>query len=124
MRRASPPEEIEIGVEEVLGRPISGNPAERIEAMEKRIALRRLTEIRSCGVSKLDMSRFPGGKVKALARHAAAARGQAIGRMVHPKGAASNALPSFRPLRLRPLLTHLESKTRAGQSFCPLHGGR
>jgi hypothetical protein len=34
----SPPEEIEIGAEELLGHPISGNPAERIEALQKRIA--------------------------------------------------------------------------------------
>ena len=44
-------------------------------------ALGRLTEIRSCGVGNLELSRFPPGKVKALARHAAAARGQAIARM-------------------------------------------
>jgi hypothetical protein len=34
----SPREEIEIRIEGALGHPISGNPAERIEAIEKRIA--------------------------------------------------------------------------------------
>jgi FixJ family two-component response regulator len=33
-----PPEEIEMGAEEFLGRPISGNAAERIEALQKRIS--------------------------------------------------------------------------------------
>jgi hypothetical protein len=33
-----PPEEIEMGVEEFLGRPIAGNAAARIEALQKRIA--------------------------------------------------------------------------------------
>jgi hypothetical protein len=35
---ASPPEEVEILMEGVLGRPLSGNPAERIVALQKRIA--------------------------------------------------------------------------------------
>lgn len=34
----SPPEELEIAVEKALGRPFSGNLAERIQALEKRIA--------------------------------------------------------------------------------------
>ena len=34
----SPLEEIEIRIEGTLGHPMSGNPAERIEAIEKRIA--------------------------------------------------------------------------------------
>jgi hypothetical protein len=33
-----PPEEIEMGAEEFLGRPIAGNAAARIEALQKRIA--------------------------------------------------------------------------------------
>ena len=43
----SPPEEIEIGIEEALGHPMSGNPAERIEALQKRIAY--LEGQRRCG---------------------------------------------------------------------------
>ncbi len=34
----SPPEEVEVGAEELLGHLISGNPTERIEALQKRIA--------------------------------------------------------------------------------------
>jgi hypothetical protein len=34
----SPTEEIEIAVEEFTGRPMPGNPAERIDALQKRIA--------------------------------------------------------------------------------------
>ena len=36
-------------------------------------ALNRLTEIRSLGVSHLDMARLPSGRIKALARYAATA---------------------------------------------------
>jgi hypothetical protein len=34
----TPPEEVEIRSEKILGHPLAGKPAERIEAMEKRIA--------------------------------------------------------------------------------------
>ena len=33
-----PPEELEMATEESLGHPLAGNPAERIEAIKKRIA--------------------------------------------------------------------------------------
>jgi hypothetical protein len=33
-----PPEELEMAVEESLGRPLAGNPADRMEALQKRIA--------------------------------------------------------------------------------------
>jgi len=44
-------------------------------------ALNRLTELRSVGVSRLDMVRLPSGRVKALARYAAAAWAANIARM-------------------------------------------
>ena len=44
-------------------------------------ALNRLTELRSVGVSRLDMARLPSGRVKALARYAAAAWAANIARM-------------------------------------------
>jgi TnpA family transposase len=44
-------------------------------------ALNRLEEIRGLGVSNLALTGVPAGRVKALARHAAAVRAQAIARM-------------------------------------------
>ena len=44
-------------------------------------ALDRLTEIRALGVGQLLLPRVPSGRLKALARYAAAARAQAIARM-------------------------------------------
>jgi hypothetical protein len=44
-------------------------------------ALNRLTELRSFGVSHLKMARVPSGRVKALARYAAAAWAASIARM-------------------------------------------
>jgi hypothetical protein len=41
-----PPEELEMAVEEFFGRPMSGNPAERVEAIQKRILYRE--EQRRC----------------------------------------------------------------------------
>jgi TnpA family transposase len=64
------------------------SPLERLRRSPTRIsspaivdALNRLSEIRSLGVSHLEMSRVPSGRIKALARHAAAAWAASIARM-------------------------------------------
>jgi hypothetical protein len=44
-------------------------------------ALRRLEEIRALGVTELDLSRIPAGRLKALARHAATSWAAVIARM-------------------------------------------
>ena len=64
------------------------SPLDRLRRAPTRIsspamvaALNRLIEIRSLAVSHLEMARLPPGRVKALARHAAAAWAQTIARM-------------------------------------------
>jgi len=64
------------------------SPLERLRRAPTRIsspamvdALNRLTEIRSLEVSDLEMSRVPPGRIKALARYAAAAWAASIARM-------------------------------------------
>jgi len=53
----------------------------RISSPAMVLALNRLTELRSFGISRLDMARLPSGRVKALARYAAAAWAATIARM-------------------------------------------
>jgi hypothetical protein len=64
------------------------SPLDRLRRAPTRIsspamvdALNRLTELRYVGVSRLDMARLPSGRVKALARYAAAAWAANIARM-------------------------------------------
>jgi hypothetical protein len=52
-------------------------------------ALDRLAEIRALGVGKLLLPRVPSGRLKALARYAAAARAQAIARMPNDRRIAT-----------------------------------
>ena len=52
-------------------------------------ALNRLTELRSFGVSHLEIARLPSGRVKALARYAAAAWAASIARMPPERRAAT-----------------------------------
>ena len=56
-------------------------------------ALNRLTELRSFGLSHLKMARVPSGRVKALARYAAAAWAVSIARM--PPGRRIATLVAF-----------------------------
>ena len=44
-------------------------------------ALPRLTEVRALGAGRVDLSSLPAGRLKVLARYAAAAKAQAIARM-------------------------------------------
>jgi hypothetical protein len=53
----------------------------RISSPAMVLALNRLTELRSFGISRLDMAGLPSGRVKALARYAAAAWAASIPRM-------------------------------------------
>jgi len=52
-------------------------------------ALGRLAEIRQLGVGELNLSGLPPGRVATLARHAQAARAQALARMAEPRRTAS-----------------------------------
>jgi hypothetical protein len=52
-------------------------------------ALDRLNEIRSLGVSDLDLSAVPVGRVDLLARYAQAARAQALARLAEPRRTAT-----------------------------------
>ena len=64
-----------------------------ISARALRQALERLSEIEKLGMSDLDFSRIPPGRVDALARQANAARAQAIARM--PDGRRIATLVAF-----------------------------
>ena len=72
----------------VVGEGERVSPLDRLRRAPTRIsspamvdALNRLTEIRSLGMSHLEMSRVPSGRIKALARYAAAAWAASIARM-------------------------------------------
>jgi len=53
----------------------------RVSAKSLFNALNRLVEVRSLGISNIDLSKIPPARIKILARHANAARSQAIARM-------------------------------------------
>ena len=52
-------------------------------------ALERVTEIRALGVSGLDLSRFPAGRIKTIARNTATAWAQTLARLQPPRRIAS-----------------------------------
>jgi TnpA family transposase len=77
-------------LENLLVIPVGGRqtPLDRLRTAPVRAsapalvdALRRLDEVRAIGTGHLDLSGLPSGRVKVLARYAAAARAQAIARM-------------------------------------------
>jgi TnpA family transposase len=77
-------------LEDLLVVPVGGRqtPLDRLRTTPARAsaptlvdALRRLDEVRALGAGRVDLSRLPPGRLKVLARYAAAARAQAIARM-------------------------------------------
>ena len=62
-------------------------------------ALRRLNDARALGVSDLDLSGIPAGRLRVLARYASSARAQAIQRMPAERGIAT--LVAFARLRAK-----------------------
>jgi TnpA family transposase len=52
-------------------------------------ALDRLEQVRALGVTQLDLTAIPAGRVDQLARYATAARAQAVGRLAEPRRTAT-----------------------------------
>jgi hypothetical protein len=85
-------------LEDLLVVPVGGRqtPLDRLRTAPARAnaptlvdALRRLEEVRALGARRVDLSGLPPGRLKVLARYAAAARAQAIARMPEPRRIAT-----------------------------------